>query len=393
MEKCRVVFLSPTSTSGGGAERVLFDHVRFLDRDRYEPFVAVLGSGTFADEARAMGVPTYVAEPHSDSQPLSLAREIRRFGDFVKQQRIDVVVGNKYRSILYWGLSAARRRPFVWLLHDPLAERGLGRRLIARVVDRLRPSWTVWVTPEASESYVRRFPHLLGPNQSQINPGTSPEDLERDANAARARERWKIPEHAPVLSMFARMQASKGHLDLVRAAPQVLAEFPEARFLMCGGTLPGMPTDHEARVREAVQSGGLQDRVLFLGMISEQEKRDVLAATTILVHPAQWEPFGIAVIEGMAVGKPVVVANAPGPSFIVDHGTTGLIVPKGDAAAMAQAIVSLLRDPARAAAMGVAGARCVAERHHARVAARRLEDIFERVTTVAPLAETSHATT
>ncbi len=376
----RVLFVSPTTVAGGGAERVLVDHARFLDRERYEPFFAILGPGTFADEARSMGIETYVAEPHSESKPISMAREIYRFGDYVKTRGIDAVVGNKYRSILYWGLSGARRLPFVWLLHDPLPERGMARKVVAAVVERLDPSWTVGVTPEASDSYGRRFPRLLGPNSSQIFPGTSPEELAGGADAERARQRWGIPDGAPVISLFARMQASKGHLDLVRAAPSVLAEFPETRFLMCGGTLLGMPPQHEAEVREAVRESGLEARVLLLGKVSEEEKKDVLAASTIVTHPAHWEPFGIAVIEGMAVGKPVVVADAQGPSLIVEHGVTGLVVPRAEPAALAQGLLSLLRDPSRAKEMGKLGAERVAERYHARVATKKLEQIFAAVT-------------
>jgi glycosyltransferase involved in cell wall biosynthesis len=308
-----------------------------------------------------------------------MARELLRFGRHVRSKKVDVIVGNKYRSILYWGLSAARRLPFVWLLHDPLDDRGLVRSAIAALVERLRPSRTVWVTPAASESYGRRFPHLLGSSSCEIFPGTSPEDLMAGADGARLRARLGIPAAAPVLSLFARMQASKGHLDLIEAAPRVLAEFPEARFLLCGGTLPGMPVDHEAAVRDSIRRLRLEERVLCLGKVEEEEKKDVLAATTILVHPARWEPFGIAVIEGMAVGKPVVVADAVGPSLSVEHEVSGLIVPKGQPDALAGALITLLRDPARAAEMGARGARRVVERYHAKVAAERLEQVLHAV--------------
>ncbi|HEY3495532.1 MAG TPA: glycosyltransferase, partial [Polyangiaceae bacterium] len=111
------------------------------------------------------------------------------------------------------------------------------------------------------------------------------------------------------------------------------------------------------------------------------EKKDVLAATTVLVHPARWEPFGISVIEGMAAGKPAVVADATGPALTVADGETGFVVPKGDAKALAHALRTLLRDPERAAAMGAAGARRVQERYHARVAAERLGDAIDAVST------------
>ncbi|HET9959356.1 MAG TPA: glycosyltransferase family 4 protein [Polyangiaceae bacterium] len=368
--------MSPTTAAGGGAERVLLDHQRFLDRSRFEPVIAVLGQGTFAEEAKSLGIEVYVAGPHSDRQPLATARELYNFGRFVRDRRIDVLVGNKYRSIFYWGLSQARRRPFVWLLHDPLPQAGLHRKVLATVTDQLRPSHTVWVTPESSESYGQRFPHLLQ-SSSQIRPGTCPEDLIEGADAQRARRRWGIPVDAPIAAMFARMQESKGHLDLVHAAATVLKEYPETRFLLCGGTLPNMDPSHETNVKRAIAELGVSDRVLTLGIISEEEKKDILAASTLLVHPAVWEPFGIAVIEGMAVGKPVVVADARGPGLIVEHGQTGLVVPRSQPAALAEGISRLLRDPELAREMGERGAERVRERYHARVATKRLEDIFD----------------
>jgi glycosyltransferase involved in cell wall biosynthesis len=386
----RVLFLSPFASVGGGAERVLLDHIRFIDRARYEPFVAVIAPGSFADTTRSLGVETYVSEPHSDARPLSMLRELARFGAYVKKKRIDVIVGNKYRSILYWGLSLARRSKFVWLLHDPPIERGAKRFLVGRIMNHLHPSWTVWVTPESRQIFTERFAHLRGENSSDIRPGTCPEDLAQ-GDAARARRRWQVPDGAPVLSVFARLQPSKGHLDLVAAAPLILKQHPETRFLLCGGTQPGTPMDHENAVRAAIAAAGLSERVLLLGMISEQEKCDVLAATTILVHPAQWEPFGIAVIEGMAVGKPVVVADARGPSYIVEHEKTGLVTPKGQPEALASAVSSLLGDPRRAADMGARALERVNERYHVRVAAQRLEAIIERITGGLPLPETHSA--
>jgi glycosyltransferase involved in cell wall biosynthesis len=376
----RVLFLSPFAATGGGAERVLLDYVRFVDRERYEPFAAVIAPGTFAEETRALGVETYVSDPHSEARPLSMLRELMRFGGFVRRKKIDVIVGNKYRSILYWGLSLARRSKFIWLLHDPPIETGLKRAVVGRIVDRLKPSWTVWVTPESREIFTARFPNLRGDNSSDIRPGTCPEDLEAQADASRCGQRWQIPPGSPILCVFARLQPSKGHMDLVNAAPSILKRHPETRILFCGGTQRGAPMDHELALRARIKELGIEQRVLMLGMISEQEKCDVLAAATILVHPAQWEPFGIAVIEGMAVGKPVVVADANGPSYIVDHEKTGLVVPKGQPEALAAAVVSLLDDPKRASEMGARGRERVVERYHTRVAARRLEEVIERIT-------------
>ena len=75
----------------------------------------------------------------------------------------------------------------------------------------------------------------------------------------------------------------------------------------------------------------------------------------VLVHPARWEGFGLALLEAMLAGKPVVATDVSSAPEIVAGGETGLLVPPDDPAALADAVLELLADPAHAAAMGEAG--------------------------------------
>ena len=73
------------------------------------------------------------------------------------------------------------------------------------------------------------------------------------------------------------------------------------------------------------------------------------------MHPARWEGFGLALLEAMLAGKPVVATRVSSAPEIVADGETGLLVPPDDPAALAEAVLGLLADPGRAAAMGEAG--------------------------------------
>jgi colanic acid/amylovoran biosynthesis glycosyltransferase len=97
-----------------------------------------------------------------------------------------------------------------------------------------------------------------------------------------------------------------------------------------------------------------------------------LADADIFLLPSHAEPLGVVMMEAMAMAVPVIATRAGGVAEIVTDGVDGLMVPPGDALALAQAIHSLGGDPERATALGAAGRRSVVQRFDARVGAHKL---------------------
>jgi glycosyltransferase involved in cell wall biosynthesis len=97
----------------------------------------------------------------------------------------------------------------------------------------------------------------------------------------------------------------------------------------------------------------------------------------LFVCPSLYEGFGIAIVEAMAAGRPVVASNTGGIPEIVADGDTGLLVPPGNPTALAEAIASLLSDPARARAMGARGRQRVRERFLVETAVQRHQKLYE----------------
>jgi glycosyltransferase involved in cell wall biosynthesis len=162
----------------------------------------------------------------------------------------------------------------------------------------------------------------------------------------------------PLLLAVCRLEAQKGLETAVRA----LADLPGATLLVLG-------EGADRTALEALASSlGVRDRMLLPGRVG-----DVTALYTradILVHPARWEGFGLAMLEAMLAAKPVVAARAGSAPELVEDGRTGILVPVDDSAALAEAVSSLLSDPGKAAAMG----RAARERAHSHFSVARMAE-------------------
>ncbi|TMA47868.1 MAG: glycosyltransferase, partial [Deltaproteobacteria bacterium] len=136
---------------------------------------------------------------------------------------------------------------------------------------------------------------------------------------------------------------------LVEALAAVRAVLPDVRALLVGA-FPDAA--YAARVDRRVAALGLRDAVTVSGFLTNPFP--VVRALDVLVHPARRDPFPLALLEGMALGRPIVAAAVGGiPEMLVD-GECGVLVPPDDAAALARALVELLRDPGRRARLGAA---------------------------------------
>lgn len=200
-----------------------------------------------------------------------------------------------------------------------------------------------------------------------IPNGVDTEEFQpREGSAARGE--WGFtPEQ--VLVLAARRLVKKNGMEyLLQAAPEFLATSPQARLVIAGDG-----PEEEALIQLAA-TGGVADRVHFLGNIARERLPDLVAMADIAVLPSLKEATSIAGLEAMASGKPLVGTAVGGIPEIIRDGETGLLVPPADASALAQALARLIRDEALRLRLGQAGrARAVAEFAWPVIAARTAE--------------------
>jgi len=160
-------------------------------------------------------------------------------------------------------------------------------------------------------------------------------------------ETFHFPADGPVIGMVAQFIERKGHRCLLDALPQVLHEFPQSQFMFFGKG----PLEHDIATR--IQAENLTANVHLAGFRDDLEC--VLPCLTAIVHPAEMEGLGVSLLQAAAAGVPIVATHVGGIPEAVRDGVNGWLVSPNDPPTLAQAILQLLRDPARAKGLGTAG--------------------------------------
>jgi glycosyltransferase involved in cell wall biosynthesis len=332
-------------TEIGGAERELLMIVDRLPSLGFQPVVLCPGIGPLTEELGRRNVEVRCAPLLPWRKLLAYPRRgaaVRALRRVIEMERPSVLHVND----IWWVPQAVRAArgldiPVVAHVRQEI-EPSKARRYELEKVDLVFPvSQRIQQSLEAGGvSHARLQTLYSGLDMSQI-----PDHL----NGEETRERVGIPKKALVLGTVANLFARKGYETMLRALPVLLASFPDIHYLIVG---TGDAT-YEGRLRALAKEQGMTKHVHFAGF--QSSVFPYLAVMDVYVHPALMEGFGIAVLEAMSMGKPVVATTTGGLPEIVQDGETGLLVPPGDPDALAKTLSILLHDPARRKMLGDAG--------------------------------------
>ena len=177
-----------------------------------------------------------------------------------------------------------------------------------------------------------------------------------------------------IIGQVSRLVPAKGHYVVVDAAREVLANYPNARFIFCGFLSTWCPTDYVANLMKKAEEAGFADRLHIFGYPGPIG--DVWQLIDIHVHGSLIDSSPIAIHEAMSLGKPTVGTREGGiPELVIDE-KSGMVVPKNDSHAIAVALLRLLNEPALAVQFGAAAQERYRQRHRPEVMARHLEKVF-----------------
>jgi glycosyltransferase involved in cell wall biosynthesis len=320
----------------GGAERVLLDCATRLPR----PAIVACPRGPLADAVKAAGLRH--AEIHEGTLRLrsgsrggalavaGLSRMAWELGAAVHRHRPDAVVAWSSRATLAAAL-VVRRPPTVAVLHD--LHQGAVRAAVRAAIGRA----------DGAVAASRAVAAALGIDATILHPGV-------DLDAFSPLPRPGGPPRALFLGALVPWKRPDLAIEIAR-------RMPELHLTIAGEPLPGETIDLPPAAN-----------VTLAGRV---DARAALADAHVLLHCADAEPFGLALVEALACGRPVVATDAAGPRDIVTDGA-GRLYPPGDAAAAAAALREVLADPSAPTA-----ARRRAEAFDVNASAGRLADAIE----------------
>jgi glycosyltransferase involved in cell wall biosynthesis len=392
----------------GGAPLSLLYLLRQLDRARYTPVVITTRPGPVVDLYQSEGIETYVASDlagriddfsHTNlvwynhklwwplpGRLLTFGASVRHARQIVERFQPDIVHVNS--SSLAAAAIGARQAgaPVVWHIREPLARGylGLRRAWLRRAIDRTAARVVAISEHDAAQLHPSDRVRV-------IHNFVDLTHFDRNLSGEGVRAELGIPPGAKVVAMLGGVSPPKGTLTFVQALPLVHAVHPNIRFLVAGPsprTLAGggakgltkrlLGVDaYQRRVLRALAQIDAEGTLTFTGV--RQDIPNVLAASDVLIFPSTVAHFARPVIEAAAMAKPAIASDLGGPAELIADGETGLLVPPKDPIALAKAIIDLLDNPARAAAMGEAGCQRARKLFNAEINARATLALYDEV--------------
>ena len=393
----RIVFLNPVGVIGG-AERVMLTYMNALlnqSEHSIELFLIVGTEGELVIAAEQLGVQVQclpIPEALSQLGDSAFKENRQKFAIFLllrkllkslyylnlyqkKLQEIiikinpDVVHSNGIKTHLIATLANPKNIPLIWQIHDFYGS----RPIMAKVLKYFSSQATLGIAisqavAQDSVQVLPKFPIKTIYNAININhffPSSSPEHSLRRIGLVATFARWK------------------GQDIFLQAIAQLTQDYPElkADFYIIGGPIYKTQGSQfsQMELEAQAQQLGIAHRVHFLGF--QHQMVEIYRWLDIVVHAStQPEPFGLAIIEAMACGKPVIVAQAGGAAELFTHNQDAVGVSPGNPQALAQAIADLLQNPQKCQSLAENARQTVIQRFNDQRLGKQLIEVYYQIT-------------
>jgi glycosyltransferase involved in cell wall biosynthesis len=341
----KVFIVMPLAEQRGGAELMLRHLMQEGDSLAVCWRVVFLQEGPMVAQLEALGIQATVVRAGRLREGHRFTAAIVRIASMARSEHADLIFGWMTSAHLYGSFAALLSGiPSLWYqLGMP------GRRNWMDRAATMLPSGGILTCSRAAARAQGSLPPCRptrvvypGVELTRFDPALLPTPLE-------ARRRLGLPARGPLIGIIGRLQRWKGMHVLVDAMSIVRRWYPDAHCVVVGGK-HALEPDYPAYLEGRIAALGLGDWVLLAGL--QQNVAEWMQAMDIVVHASDREPFGIVIIEAMALGKPVVAGDDGGPTEIVTNGVTGLLTPYGNAVALASAILRYLNDQEFARGVG-----------------------------------------
>jgi glycosyltransferase involved in cell wall biosynthesis len=347
--------------------------LRGHDPGRIAPSVVFLQHGAFAEETRALGIPTAVIDAGRIREVGRGARAIGRLARIISRARPDVVFSWMGKTHLYAGPAAALARrsdSTAWWLHDipsatwvdrvtqavPAAAVGSSSAIGARTLDELRPLRATFVVRPGVEDF-------LASGSETLRTAT--------------RERLGVAAHEVVVALIGRFHPQKGQDRFVEALELLHGDGVPFHGLLVGGSIPGQHLEFEAAVMQRIADSGLSASVTQVDHVDEPW--GYLLASDVYVNARVRENLSLGILEAACAGRAIVGVASGGTPEILEDGVSGVLLKTPDPASIAAAVRRLVEDHGLRSRLGTEARQLYERRFTATRMVDELQDAMARI--------------
>lgn len=388
-QKIKVLYITP-SADLYGSDVCLLEMVKRLDKERFSPYVVLPYKGDLFTELSRLKE-TRIEIMDLAVMRIKYAHPLRFFifvwkfflsslklYQLVKKNRIDLIHSNS--SMLQVGGAAAffAGKPHIWHVREITLRPKILNVFLSIVLSKLSTK-ILCITKAVQDSFISLdgFKTKAGVLYDCLDLMPGP----KITNSEALKKELGIEDGFRVVGTVGRINFTKGHSILLKAAEMVLQSFPRTIFLIVGSAderFGHHPVLEE--LKSLAKRLKIEGNVIFTGF--RKDVWEIISLLDVFVLPSvKPEGLGLSLVQAMALGKPVVATAQGGPLEIIDKDRTGILIPPNNHRILAEAIVDLLGDPKKRGNMGRAGQEAVVHKFDFEKSEyiSKLEGLYDRV--------------
>jgi glycosyltransferase involved in cell wall biosynthesis len=385
-KKRRILFYCMQGLISGGSDTCLYYLLTQLDQSKNEPYLLYENESILVKKLRKIGVKTIPLKKKKTSlqpPPKTTAvviklknnnpNELRLFASSLKslikkipftielmriilKNRIDIVHTNHFltadRPML---LASILTRKRIVSHNRGLYSPDIIDVYISKYIDQI-----ISMSDFSTSVYVKGG--VLEAKCKTIYDGINPEEFKSSVTASTS----------VTVGCFGRLETWKGQQVLIEAAETIIKSVPDVKFLIVGDG------SNELELKIQVNAKGLQNYFEFTGGVTNV--KDYMDKCTLIVHTSiEPEPFGMVIIEAMALEKPVIATNFGGPLEIIENEIDGILIPPQNPSILAENIIKLIKNPSLRRQIGKEARRKVITKFDVKTYTRQIERVYEDI--------------
>lgn len=342
-----------------GADKVMLDLLKRLDKNQYNPFVILPTDGILVDALKKENIKVSVMpypimrrkyfNPKGMLQyAFGMVKYTAKIAKFAKEHHIDLIHTNTAATLEGSFVSRKLRIPQLWSIHEII----VSPKIMYTVTSKLIAKYSsITITDsKAVKDHLDASGYFKEDAVKVIYNGVDSNRFNPENDCSYLYEEWNIPKTAKIIGMMGRVNSWKGQGDFLIAANRIMAKFPDVYTVFVGAAFEGEEW-REKELADAIAQSPYKDRIINQGYRTDSE--GIYKLLNVFVLPStNPDPLPTVVLEAMATGKPVVGYKHGGVCEMVKDGCNGLLAEVRNPVDLAAKIETLLEDESKRAEMG-----------------------------------------